>query len=360
MYDASNLSPPDSCSPLNNETPLKQSTALTNLLTNHHLNNTLNPQTTSDLLKSSVHFNMSTTTLSPSSNSSCSAAAISPSTYNAYNTYLPTFSSSTAIDRSNNYLANENGDHLTNSAAAAAANHSQYLENYQSSLINHHNSPSLSSSPSSVSSTPFTSTNLHNHFAAAHSTGSTTSAHPLSGLNGHSSLTASAHHSNLSNSTTGNHLTAAHQTELTNHHSSLSNSLSNSSVMHHLNNQNSSFSFNHPHQPNHQLNLSSFNHLHADTTDLANSTAAFRNSSSTAGTLSAQNNPMSFYINNTIPNGDSMLNNPNHSLTSLTNWNPTNIDYFSSKMDTFVNSNKFNKLDRGESTQQIFCSFVCT
>lgn len=352
MYEPSNLSPPNSCSPLNNET-LKQ-TSLTNLLTNHHLNslNSINSQT--DLFKSTagVCFNMSTTLSPTSSNSSCSTTAISPSTYN-YNSYLPTFNSSVNdSSRTSNYFndtstgnTSEPQSHL--SGHHLANNHNQYLENYSNSLIsNHHNSPSLSSSsPSSVSST---FTNLHNHF----------SAHPNSTVNTAAHSLAAVHH----NSTN-------HQQDLTNHSSlsnSISNSLSNSSVMHHLNNQNSSsFPFNHQHQSNHQLNLSSFNHLHhhsnhyhhnLDTTDLT--------SSSTATALTAPvNNPMSIYYNS-LNNGDSMLTNTN-SLTSLTNLTGlnsnansinnnalalnTNVDYFGKTIDSFINSNKFNKtIDRGK------------
>lgn len=308
------------------------------------------------------------TTLSPtSSNSSCSATAISPSAY-YNNSYLPFNSSAVVNDSSSaaaaavaartsaaassyfNDSASANGEQQQPHQLAGHLPGNQYLENYSNSLIsNHHHSPSLSaSSPSSVS----TFTNLHNHFGA-HSTAVNGAAaggahHPLSAAH-------SLHHSN--------HLSTSHPTqpELTNHSSlsnSISNSLSNSSVMHHLNNQNSSFTFNHPHQANPQINLSSFNHLHhhhsnhnLDAADLAGGSAAL-----------AAPNPMSFYINN----GDSMLNNTN-SLTSLTNltglnanaspinnanplaWN-TNIDYFGKTMDTFINStNKFNKtIERGE------------
>lgn len=346
MYETSNLSPPNSCSPLNNDT-LKQS-SLTNLLTNHHLNSI-----------NSVCFNMSTTLSPTSSNSSCSATAISPSAY-YNNSYLPFNSSAVVNDSARSSAAssyfNETaaGDqqqpHQLAGHLPANQITNQYLENYSNSLIsNHHNSPSLaSSSPSSVS----TFTNLHNHFGAHASTvnGATAGGahHPLSAAH-------SLHHTN--------HLSASHPTQpdLTNHSSlsnSISNSLSSSSVMHHLNNQNSSFTFNHPHQANHQINLSSFNHLHhhhsnhnLDAADLA------------GGSSLAAPNPMSFYINN----GDTMLNNTN-SLTSLTNltglnananainnnanplaWN-TNIDYFGKTMDTFINStNKFNKtIERGE------------
>lgn len=344
MYDASNLSPPNSCSP--HDTIKHQST---NLLTNHH-SKLINQHTrTSDLFfkSSAFHFNMSTTTLSPSSNSSCSAA-ISP-TYNTYNTYLPAFNSTGSIEsRSNNYLINETNDLTSvNTPTTIATNH-HYLENYQNSLINHHNSPN--SSPSSLSSTPFsTTTNLHNHFTVA-----TNQAAVVNSLNAHS--LNSTHHSNSSNPINTCYLTTGcQQTDLINHHhSSLSNSLSNS--MHHLNNlnnlnnQNSSFSFNHSHhQPNHQLNLSSFNHLHHDTSDLNSTTNSFRNSATGTSLTTSNNNPML----------DSMLNNQNH-LTSLTNltglntaantsnainsWNSTNIDYFINS-----NSNKFLKIERGRS-----------
>lgn len=299
------------------------------------------------------------TTLSPtSSNSSCSATAISPSAY-YNNSYLP-FNPSAVVNDSSSAAAaaaarTSAASSYFNDSAAGEQQQShqlsghlpgnQYLENYSNSLIsNHHNSPSLSSaSPSSVS----TFTNLHNHFGA-HSVNGTTAggAHHLSAAH-------SLHHSNHLSS----HPT---QPELTNHSSlsnSISNSLSNSSVMHHLNNQNSSFTFNHPHQANPQINLSSFNHLHhhsnhnLDAADLSGGSAAL-----------AAPNPMSFYINNS----DAMLSNTN-SLTSLTNltglqanaspinnanplaWN-ANIDYFGKTMDTFINStNKFNKtIERGE------------